>query len=164
MATENLSRLMHSGVDYLNIVISRQEILSRDISIVMATLSQLLNNSKLALHFKERVDITFDGYNDIPDELWEIPEVRNYVYELDRAFPFWFFFLSKNGSALYVILKCYLLPFLTPEADNTENTPRIQTFLDNHFLAMNGIGNQLNISYEENIAMSNRVFKYFFGE
>ncbi len=35
---------------------------------------------------------------------------------------------------------------------------------DNHFLAMNGICNQLNISYEENIAMSNRVFKYFFGE
>jgi hypothetical protein len=164
MSEINLTELMKSGVDHLSIVVSKKEIQNNDISLAMKVLSQLFSNDKVAMHFKERVDIHFDGYNDIPDELWEITEVRDYVQKLDSAFPYWLFFLSKNGSALYVILKCFLLPFLTPEAEESINTPRIQSFLiEKAFPALNAICDRLDVSENENEEISNRSLKYFFG-
>ena len=64
----------------------------------------------------ERVEISFHGYDHTPQELFEIPEVRNFVYQLDEQFPFWLFFLSKRHLGLQCLLFCFLPPFLTEDA------------------------------------------------
>lgn len=160
--TLNLEELMESGVDFLNIVVSKNEILNHDISASMSILQQLLASPTIAKYFMERVDIAFDGYNYHHDELWEIPEVRNYVNELDSAFPYWFYFLSKNGGGLYVIVKCFLLPFLTPEGENEINLPRLEKYFEKRgFPAMNQVCDYTNLSEEANVEMTNRVLNYF---
>lgn len=158
----SLSELMNSGVDFLNIVISRNEIQKQDIDTPMSILQQLISSPIIARYFMERVDIAFDGYNHHHDELWEIPEVRNYVNELDNAFPYWFYFLSKNGGGLYVIVKCFLLPFLTPEGEKEINVPRLEKYFTNRgFPAMNQVCDYTNLSEEANVEMTNRVLNYF---
>lgn len=42
----------------------------------------------------ERISISFEGYNEDNRELDEIPEVRDFIYELDDKFPYWLFFLT----------------------------------------------------------------------
>lgn len=159
--TNNLTEMIEAGVDFLNIVISKDDVLKKDFSSPMNILQQLIASPKVALYFKERVDIYIDGYNECRDELWEIPEVRNYVNELDEKFPFWLYFLSKNGGGLYVIIKCFLLPFLTPEAENEYNIPKLEGYLLNRgFLAMNQICEYTGLSEEENVEMTNRGLKY----
>lgn len=37
----------------------------------------------------------FDGYNDDPRELPEIPEVRAFFRKIDEVWPFWFHFLNE---------------------------------------------------------------------
>jgi hypothetical protein len=112
-------------------------------------------------YFRERVDISFEGYNEPNKELWEIPDVRNYVAELDSQFPYWLYFLSKEKYGLLVIIRCFLLPFLKPEAEKEINGQRLQRYLeDRGILGMNQLCELTNIPEEENIQMTNRLVKY----
>lgn len=157
----NVEDLMSAGIDYLNITISKESVLNMDFSEPMNILSQLASNKSIMEYFRERVDISFDGFNNWREELYEIPEVRNYVNGLDNFFPYWLYFLSKNGRGLFVIIKCFLLPFLKPEADREINGKKLQDYLENRgFLAMNHLCELTNVSEEENIQMTNRLLHY----
>ncbi|MBW6492356.1 MAG: chlororespiratory reduction 6 domain-containing protein [Lentimicrobium sp.] len=157
-----IEELISTGIDYLNITISKEEVVRKDFTGPMNLLGQLTSNITFIKYFRERVDISFDGYNQTAEELWEIPEVRDYVVELDSQFPYWLYFLSKNGGGLFVIIKCFLLPFLMPEAEKEINGKRLQNYLEQRgFLAMNHLCELANLSEEENIQMTNRVFTYF---
>ena len=159
--TYNLNEMMEAGIDFLNILITKDEVLKQDISTPIKMLQQLIANPETSRYYMERVDIAFDGYNEYRDELWEIPEVRNFVVALDAEFPYWFYFLSKTGKGLYVIVKCFLLPFLTPEGEKEHNMPKLENYLQEQgFPAMNQVCYFTGSSEEENIAMSNRVLNY----
>jgi hypothetical protein len=115
--------------DFLILVVSREQVESADITDVLDVLEKLLTSPEIALEFCERVDITFDGYNDDARELFEIPEVRNFVYELDNQFPFWLYFLSKYHSGLFCVLNCFLPPNLMDEAKKRKWPQLIQEYL-----------------------------------
>lgn len=160
----SLIELMHSGVDFLTILISRDEIEQQDITEPMDILNQLLSDKTISKYFKERVEIVIDGYNNQREELWEISEVRDYVNKLDEEFPYWLFFLSKHGTGLMVIIKCQLLPFLSPEGEKNVNGPRLQNYLlKRGFPAMNTLCNIIGDTEKENSKMTERVFNYITG-
>ena len=80
---------------------------------------------------------------------------------LDAAFPYWFYFLSKSGKGLYVIVKCFLLPFLTPEGEKEYNIPTLEKYLlERGFPAMNQVCEFTGLSNEKNVEMTNRVIDY----
>ncbi len=84
----------------LIIIVSKDEVLSEDIEPALGTLKRLTESPEAARSYREKVDIAFHRYDNYPEELFEIPEVRNYVYKLDEQFPFWLYFFSKNNLAL----------------------------------------------------------------
>ncbi|MBM3841438.1 MAG: DUF1817 domain-containing protein [Verrucomicrobia bacterium] len=98
------------------IVISRDEVERGDMTGPLQCLKALLVSRETIRANQTNVDVSFSGYEDTRDELFEIPEVRNYVYALDAKFPFWLYFLSRYFTGLQCITYCHLLPFLTPEA------------------------------------------------
>ena len=60
--TYNLTEMMNAGVDFLNIVISKDDLLKQDISTPMKTLQQLIASPNTASYFMERVDtVTMKG-------------------------------------------------------------------------------------------------------
>ncbi len=157
----NVEKLIESGIDHLTIVISKEEIQTQNIENVLNTLYQLISNETNLNYFRERVEILFDGYNNTGAELWEIPIIRDYVRKLDMEFPFWLYFLSKNGSGLYVIIRCFLLPYLKDEVEQEVNAKRLEQYLEARgFPAMNEACSMAKISMEENIEMTNRFITY----
>ena len=77
----------------LILVISREEVLAEDIEPALGVLKKLTESPEVARSYREKVDIAFHGYDNYAEELFEIPEVRNYMYKLDEQFPFWLYFL-----------------------------------------------------------------------
>lgn len=124
---QQTSALEHA--DPLMIVVGRREVEQNDLTAPLATLKHLTSSLDMILQFRERVDISFDGYNDTSEELWEIPEVRNYVCALDEQFPFWLYFLSREHTGLQCIGLCMLPPFLTDEARLRIHTERMADLL-----------------------------------
>jgi hypothetical protein len=157
----NLKELMLSGIEHLIISIPKNEIIQRDTLKTLNILNQLLADKEVTRFYQERVEISFDGYDDSTAEVWEIQPIRDFVKELDEEFPFWLFFMSKNGGGLFAILRCFLLPSLKPEAEVKYNGPRLQKYLENRgFPAMNQICDYLELPEEDNIALTEGLMDY----
>ena len=105
------------------VVVSRQEVETSDTSGPLSTLKRLISSQQMVRDFRTRVEIAFDGYNETTQELFEIPQVRDYVHALDEQFLYWLYFLSRNYAGLQCIILCFLLPYLTDEA-RAERHPR----------------------------------------
>lgn len=156
-----IKELMESGVDHLTIVISRNQVDQNDIATPLNILNQLLSDTEISNFYKERIALSFDGYNNTREELWEIPDVRKYVMNLDSQFPYWLFFLNKNDDGLSVIIRCFLLPHLNAAGNKEHNLPRLESYLTNRgFPAMNQICDALELTEDENIEISDNVMRY----
>lgn len=88
----------HRSIDPLVVVVSRAEVEAGDTSSALAVLNQLTESPDTARGFVERVDIAFHGYDQTKQELFEIPEVRNFVAELDQGTTFRLFFPAHTGE------------------------------------------------------------------
>ncbi len=143
------------------IVVSRAEIDAQDTSSVLGALSSLIESPERARRFLEKVDIAFHGYNDTAEELFEIESVRNYVYALDKKFPFWLFFLDKSGTGLQCIAYCFLPPFLTPEAKAKYFPERLNDLLTRRwFPAMNQICEWVGFTEQQIEELTDRSVEY----
>lgn len=145
----------------LVVVVSKDEVLRGDISPALGVLQALLKSPEIARRYREKVDIAFHGYDDHPAELFEIPEVRNYVYELDEKFPFWLYFLSKHYLGLQALLFCFLPPYLKEEAKKDIFPQKIDSLLSNRwFPALNHIGQFVGMDERQNIEITERTIQY----
>lgn len=148
----------------LIIIVSKDEILSEDVTTALGSLKKLIKSPEVAQSYMERLDIAFSGYDNHPEELFEIPEVRNYVYKLDEQFPFWLYFLSKKHLGLQAILLCFLPPYLNEEAKQKIFPEKINDLLTKRwFPALNHIGNFVGMSNTENEAITKRTIHYIFN-
>lgn len=117
----------------LLIVISRDEVMRRDITGPMTTLKHLIADRENIRANMLSVDVSFSGYENTREELFEIPEVRNYVYALDAQFPFWLYFLSRHFLGLQCLAYCHLLPYLTPEARAKSHPQKLAELVENRW-------------------------------
>jgi len=158
---KKLAQLIEAGVDSLDIVITKEEILKQDISAPLALLSELLNNKVIALYFREKVKLSFNGFDGQGKKLWEIPEVRKYICKLDSEFHCWFYFLSKSGNGLYVIYQCHMIPYLSEEDDFDFNISQLeQNFLNKWMPALSKACEYTDMSEQETHEMCMRVYQY----
>lgn len=147
--------------DFLYVVVSKDDVLSGNVQPTLEVLKSLTRSPENVLKWRERVDIAFDGYNETQWELFEIPEVRNFVHKLDEGFPFWLFFLSKATFGLKCILLCFMPPFLKPEARAHIFPERISQLLtDRWFPAMNQVCEYVGMSEREIEQITDRVVEY----
>jgi hypothetical protein len=145
----------------LYVVMSRDEVESRDITAPLAALKSLIASPATARAHMENVDIAFGGYDEDARELFEIPEVREYVYRLDGEFPYWLFFLSKYGLGLQCLLLCFLPPHLTDEARANVHPVRTKDLLLNRWLpAMNHVSAFAGLTGDEVDRLTDRVLDY----
>jgi hypothetical protein len=146
--------------DFLTVVISRQQVETGNISEPLGVLRQLLNR-EAAIKFCERVEIGVAGFDDDPRELYEIEEVRSFVYKLDSEFPYWLYFLTKRGTGLSFIMSCFCPPFLTPEAQTAIWNERIADYLSKRgFPALNHVCEAAGCSEEEIKRLTDRSAEY----
>lgn len=156
-------RLLLDGVRMYSpvIVISKSEVDSQDTSSVFEALRALIASPDAANQHFESVDIAFHGYNETSEELFEIQEVREFVYALDEQFPYWLFFMDKSALGLQCIAYCFLPPHLTAEAKQRIHPERLNDLLTRRwFPAMNHICEWASFSEEHIELLTERSVKY----
>lgn len=152
---------MLRSLDPIAVIISRAEVEAGDIEHVLSTLQRFTLTPETARASFERVDIAFHGYDQDTRELYEIPEVRSFVYQLDEQFPFWLFFLSKRHLGLQCLLLCFLPPYLTEQARSRIFPERINQLLSSRwFPAMNQICEYAGFSERQVKQLTDRVVNY----
>jgi hypothetical protein len=96
--------LKDSGVDFLAVVVDRQDVERLRVETTLNVLRRLLQDRQTVVNFRARLDVGFAGYDDDTRELHEIDEVRKFLFHLDKKFPFWFYFLNLSSGTLIMIL------------------------------------------------------------
>jgi hypothetical protein len=143
------------------IVITRNEVVTKDTSSALNALRVLISSPKAARQYFESVDIAFHGYNETREELFEISEVREFVYALDEQFPYWLFFLDKTALGLQCLAYCFLPPFLTAEAKRKHYPERLNELLTKRRLpAMNQVCEWVGFTEEQIEMLTNRSVDY----
>ena len=159
--------MQYNASDYQLIVldINRKDIESFD---HLSILSELDRFKEIALEFEGKLSFFVSGYEKDPRELWEIEDVRRYFDFLDRAFPYWFFFLTKKiekGHAPINILMALLITIENQAKTNAEKKEivfekkSLQNFLDIHFHFLNELTDKLNLPIEENKRISEEIIE-----
>jgi len=152
----------HPGarVDALVIHASRAEIESGDIQPALTMLEKLLS-PEVARRTRGRLIFGVYGYDDDPRELYQISEVRAWMHKLDRAFPYWFYFMDTGPHST--------LPFVAFSLCRIEKVPggsiippdELARFMAAHFMAMNQLAAKFGDAKEDTDARSREIGKFF---
>lgn len=108
-----------------------------------------------------KVRIGFDGYELDSRELWEIPEVRAFVQQLNDQFPFWFFVCDLGDESLATIAFCCCRVREIGEGATTLNRTDFQNFANRQFAGMNALWDQHRIPESDNVVRSEAIVAYF---
>lgn len=90
--------------DLIFVEIGREEIECQSVSTIGRMMSVL---EELGAKGKEKLFVVFEGYDDRPEDVYLIPEVKAYAQLLLKVHPHIFFFLSnedKNAAILYLCM------------------------------------------------------------
>lgn len=152
---------LNNDISPLVIVVSKEEVLERNIEPALHILRSLMNTPEISNAYKENVEITFQGYNSNITELLKSKLVREYVNLLDNEFPFWFFFLSKDYLGLQNLVHCFLPPFVTDKEKREVFPERIGFYLIHRWLpAMSDVCQFAGCSKEEINELADRGVRY----
>lgn len=149
----------------LLITVPRTDIESGDITFALDSLHRISDSQKLAKKYKESIDLSVFGYEDDPRELYEIPEVRNWMQKLDKQFPYWLYFLSKETRSLAFIPLALCDFYIDRKLRIIEiSNPCLSRYIEAHFPAMNEMCYFAGFDDIEIFELSTRVVTFFFSD
>ncbi|UPZ35538.1 chlororespiratory reduction 6 domain-containing protein [Sphingobacterium sp. PCS056] len=152
----------HDKYALINLVISKMEIDSLDFNDVLNTLTEMHETPK---KYFNKLVLTIHGYDNDNREVYEIPEIRNFLQFLDRSFPYWFYYLNtdfpKEHSSHGILASCICEIDNIVQVGNVKNLEfdleSLETFVLNHFKYMNEIMEKEGCTEIEIKELSDRV-------
>jgi hypothetical protein len=149
--------------DYLHFIIDRPEVEAMDATRTREFFDHLRVTKELALENQGKVELSIFGYEYDPRELFEIPEVREYISILAPALPELFFFArtQQPTSTLKTFALCQTdvswfdgrsTRLVTKQI--VYDTHNMADFLARGYAGLNEMTEWLSLPLEENIRIS----------
>lgn len=104
-------QLKESEIILLNV--SQKEVLNMDTSGLMTLLTKLTINDEIVKKSESKLSFFIDGYNNDSREIYEIPEVINWMKKVFEDFKYWGYFLDMRkdfinltGLRMFIFCMC----------------------------------------------------------
>ena len=149
----NKDSVVNFSVDYDRCIIG-------DTSTVLNALNGFLEDSQTVSNGKNRVAISFEGFDSDPRPAYDIPGIRDYVSKLDTEFPYWFYFCNLESQSIQLICLC-LCEVEKVRGGSRPDADDLRKFLEDHLKSMNELGARYNLSENEIIDRSEEVLAIF---
>lgn len=140
-------------------VLDEKDIEEKEIILPRAFFDRLRATRELAAQCQGKVEILFSGYNDDPREVWEIPEIRDYIAVLEIALDDLLFFarVEQPTYTLLTFALCQTKVDFMPALDQpgakskhfTYDPLPVAEFITRHCPALNKLTEWLNMPREE---------------
>lgn len=144
-------------------VISRQQVEALDLDESLDFLHSLVPTAHPdhAWAYKGRLSLVVAGYDTDPRELFEIPEVCQYLRALDEQWPFWLFFFNQVDDSIKLIALCLASSIeIVPGAAHID-PDGLRAFMERAFTAVNYLFESYGFPESENEALSMEVSRLF---
>lgn len=152
--------MMTASTEPIIIAIPREVVEDGDPTPVLQGLTMFARTAVLAPQALGIMRVGFAGYDNDARELWEIPQVRCFVADLDNQFPYWFYFADLQDESLAALAFC--IGRVTEMAPGTTAIDRtdFERFLERQFDGMNSMWERLRLAEAANVARSDAVIEY----
>lgn len=134
--------------DIVALSISKEEIISQDISGFVNLLDKLTIDDDMIKKTRGKLTFYINGYDDDSRELYQIPEVRDWVTKVVPAFKYWGYFLNMEKHisefAGLIIIQACLLDVKVLGNDTKDNGIKIEFDLEQNMDLMNQLFLWLN--------------------
>jgi hypothetical protein len=107
-----------------------------DTTTVLNALNSFLETRERVVWGRGRITLIFEGFDDDPRDVRNIPEIRRYIEKLDEQFPYWFYFADLDAHTLNVLALC-LCPVIKVGNGSTPDLEGLKHFLASHVIALN---------------------------
>lgn len=148
--------------------IPKNEVINKNFQFIIDGLDRIQGTTDLILHTKNRVDISFDDYDFDERELFEIPEVKEWVIELFEMSNCWPYLMAMDefGAFMRVALYCHLTNAKKTLLENNRFTvdydpKEVMEFIKLNWHKLNLYSDENNISEKVNREISNKIMSYF---
>ena len=154
--------------DALVIVFTREQVRHRKLAHFLKTFgpSALPEGPALAAMMGS-FQFLVDGWNDDPNELYAIPEIRKFYQHFHEAWPYWFFFCDLHTETLQMMTLC-LLPNLKgfkrvgePKAAVEYDPMDLLNFITRNFGPLNAMMERAGMSEMDIYNRTRDIFLYF---
>ncbi|APO93222.1 hypothetical protein [Xanthomonas vesicatoria] len=111
--------------DAIIFMFSRARVERSDIGETLGQLNALSDTAEKVRRFAGRVFFMFDGYNDDPRHIYQVPEAREFFSRVTEMLPLWAHYLHRDPEMLGIayLLLCQSEPFY-------ENRQRVSVSID----------------------------------
>lgn len=136
-------------------LIPREDVERMNVSRTLAAIQVARMNTLTARRFRDRVYLGIGGFSDADGELHRHESVRNYLRELDRQFPYLFWFSnastdpSAGNSFLLLLLRATCPSTSAAGEKDFIATDDVKIFMRRHFASMDDLGARLNLARDE---------------
>jgi len=90
--------------DFIGLSIQSNEVKHMNFNRTDQIMKTLVEAGKLA---SNKVYWSFEGYDDVPTEIYEIPAIRKWVHRFSKKYPYFLYFIEKDITDSYVpLLAC----------------------------------------------------------
>ena len=150
--------------------VPREEIYKNNYQFLLDGLKRVQATTDLILHLKNKVDISFDDYEFDKRELFEIPEVKNWIIGLFKLSNCWAYLMAMDelGAFMKLALFCHLPSYnktmhpsgrfiIDYDPKDALNFVRLVFDKLNHYCI------EHNISESVNREISGKIAEYFSG-
>ena len=153
----SLKAAIEGNFDLVNYWIDRKDIEEKNIGNALEFLTDLLCAREIVMSMKDKIEISVHGYDDDPRELYEIPEVLEFLRRLDETWPYWMLFQHPNFSWLQMLLVCLSNGKKNNQGLVELNGGLISNNTNRWYCALNELCHKFAISLEVNRAVSEKA-------
>jgi len=100
-------RLRPGVMDPVILLISREAVDACDVERVFKhSLRFLMAAREDVILYRQQVSVVFEGWDDDPRELVDVPEIRSFVKAMARRWPEWAFFFNQIDPSITLWISC----------------------------------------------------------
>ena len=150
------------------VVFSKEQIRQRKLGHFLKTFGRdaLPEGDELA-GLMNRFQFIVDGYNDDPQELYSIPEVREFYQHFHKVWPYWFYFCELGSNTLTMMVLC-LLPNISaikrlgePNSEVDYDQVDLLNFVEKNFISLNEMMERAGMSDLDIGIRSREISRHF---
>ena len=162
-----INKLLKAGKNRIIFRIPKEDIEENNYGFIISALERIQVTKELILHLKGRVDISFDDYELDSRELFEIPEVKNWInnlYQMSTCWPY-LMAIDKHSAFMKILFFSNISVIKKTKIGtqfNVEFDPKeIWPFIEGLYLKLNEYCENNSLNEETNKEISSKIISFY---
>jgi len=142
------------------LAISRRQVESNDLQSVVSKLKVLMATREDCWRYRNQMTLVVEGYDADPRELIDIPEVREFLRDFAKTWPYWTYFFNQVDESILLLQACVCGTEFPGSGQVVMDAEQLGEFMMDGFDGMNQLFEKFDFPDQDLIQMTDSLAEY----